>query len=143
MRTVRIICAAMLILLGVERVQAMPVYEFFAMTAQDQREYRVFLVQTAEQVLREQGRTAFADKIHRLFNEVASGDQVSTGEREFVLGLANARVRDVGRLGNAQGTLVESVLTATLKNNGIELAPEFYRRFAQSIESFTPKSAPK
>jgi hypothetical protein len=53
--------------------------------------------------------------MHRLFTEIPSGDQMSVGEREFVIGLANARARDVGRLmGHAQGTLVESILTATL-----------------------------
>jgi hypothetical protein len=36
MRTVKIVCAAMLVFLGAGRVHAMPVYEFFAMTVQDQ-----------------------------------------------------------------------------------------------------------
>ena len=125
--------------------QAMPFPQFDHMAAQDRQDYLDCLVQTAQQVLIDQGQKDAAAKVHQLFNEIRPGDQLPVGEAEFELNLDNARVRDAEKHvqnPNAPRVQVESALTGTLKRNGIELTPDFYREFVQLASTFKPKTQP-
>jgi hypothetical protein len=59
--------AAMLFTTG---AQAMDIIQFDQMTAQDRQAFLNFLPQAAEKVLEQEGRSADAQKVHHLFNDI-------------------------------------------------------------------------
>jgi hypothetical protein len=67
---------------------------------------------------------------------------MSFGEMAFEENLAKARVFDAKRFAqddNLPRIQVETALTVTLKKNGIELSPDFYKDFGQLVKTFKPK----
>jgi hypothetical protein len=117
--------------------QAMQIRQFDKMAGPDQDAYVVELVQGAERVLNEAGKTADAQAIHKLFT-TNDTNGVSVGMNEFMLTLALARKADADRVikdPNATRLEVEHAMIVTLKKNSIELP----QSFMHVADNFRPK----
>ena len=104
------------------------------MSNQDRQDYLDFMVSSAHKVLEEEGRTADADKMYHLFNDIAPGDDLPLGEAEMELNLAHERVHAAQKAlddPNAPPVQVETALLGTLMNNGIQITPDFFRSFVR------------
>ena len=120
--------------------QAMPIWQFDKMADQDQADYIQVLVDGAQKVLKDEGRSDLANKMDALFTEVPAGDKISLGMEEFEDNLALARVYDAKRVindPNARRLEVEDVMFLTLKKNGIILP----KNFMHVGDNFHPKSS--
>jgi len=122
--------------------QAMEIRQFDKMAERDQAEYVGLLVQSAEQVLIDEGRNDLQQKVHKLFSTTLPGDNMTVGQTEFERNLALLRVADVE---NAQKNPkdprieVEDAMVATLHKNHIELPDSFF-----TVNSgFKPKLPPQ
>jgi hypothetical protein len=99
---------------------AMTIVEFDKMDVNDRDEYKPDLIVGAERVLREAGHPDQTQRVHKLFTEIARGDDISTGIAEFEIILAKLRVRDLERLqkdANARRLEVEDAMAVTLRNH--------------------------
>ena len=63
--------------------QAMEIIQFDQMTAQDRQDFLNSLSKAAETVLEQEGRSADAQKVHQLFNDILPGDALPIGEAEL------------------------------------------------------------
>ncbi len=121
--------------------QAMEIRQFDKMADQDQGEYVGLLVEGAEQVLIDDGRTDLQQEAHKLFSTTLPGDKMTVGLGEFERNLALLRVADAE---NAQKNPkdprieVEDAMSVTLKKNGIQLPDSFYT----IASGFKPKFPP-
>jgi hypothetical protein len=110
--------------------KAMEIRQYDKMVDRDQADYIQVLVDGAQKVLNNEGRSDFARKMDQLFTEIPAGDKISLGMQEFENNLALARVTDAKNVikdPNAQRLEVEDVMAATLeKKNGIELPDSFF-----------------
>ena len=125
--------------------QAMDIIQFDQMTAQDRQAFLNFLPKAAETVLEQEGRSADAQKVHHLFNDIVPGDALPIGEAELEGNLANARVHDAEKHiqnPDAARMQVEVALVGTLSKNGVEITPDFARAFMQLTGTFQPQSPP-
>jgi hypothetical protein len=125
--------------------QAMSFPQFDSMSNQDRQDYLDFMTDCAHQVLVDEGRTADADKMYHLFNDVAPGSVLSLGEGEFELNLANERVHAAQKMidqPNAPPVQVGTAMLGTLMNNGIKITPDFVKSFQQLTSTFKPKHPP-
>jgi hypothetical protein len=122
--------------------QAMEIRQFDKMADQDQAEYVGLLVQGAEKVLIDEGRTDLQQQVHQLFSTMPSGDSMPLGMTEFERNLALARVADAKRVirdPNARRLEVEDAMIVTMRKNGIELPPSFLT----VASNFKPKLPPQ
>ena len=95
---------------------AIQIQLFDRMAAQDRQDYMTLLVNGAQNVLTDAGRTDDAAKVHQLFSEIRQGDSLSQGDAEFEGNLDHARVFDVRRHlsdPNARRLEVEDALVVT------------------------------
>jgi len=125
-------------------VKAMEFQTFDNMTGQDRQAFQDFLPNAAETILKQEGRSADAHRVHQLFNEIPDGVDLPLGEAEHELNLDNARVADAKRAiqnPNLPRVQVEAALVVTLIKNGFELSPDFVKGFAQMASTF-PKFPP-
>ena len=109
--------------------QAMEIQKFDKMSAQDQSDYIVVLIEGAQKVLIDAGRRDLADKVHNLFTTTLPGDKSPFGSVEFERNLNRARLADIQNLQkdpHAQRLEVEDAMFVTLKKNGIELPESFF-----------------
>jgi hypothetical protein len=135
--------AAMLFTSG---AQAMDIIQFDQMTNQDRQAFLDSLSRDAETVLEQQGRSADAQKVHQLFNDIRPGDNLPVGDAELELNLANARVRDDEKHiqnPDAPRVQVETALISTLRKNGIEISTDFIKDLFQLTGTFQPKLPPQ
>jgi hypothetical protein len=126
--------------------QAMDIIQFDQMTNQDRQAFLDSLSRDAETVLQQEGRSADAQKVHQLFNDIRPGDNLPVGEAELELNLDNARVRDAEKHiqnPDAPRVQVETALISTLKKNGIEISTDFIQRLFQQTGTFQPQSPPQ
>src|SRR3984893_3177419 len=126
--------------------QAMEIRQFDKMAIPDQGEYVGLLVQGAEQVLKDEGRTDLAAQVDHLFTTTDPGDAHTIGSVEFELNLALARVADAERAAqdpNAHRLEVEDAMLVTLKKNNIPLSQDFIRDFRAINSNFQPKLPPQ
>jgi len=126
--------------------QAMDIIQFDQMTAQDRQAFLDSLSKDAETVLKQEGRSADAQKVHQLFNDIRPGDNLPVGEAELELNLANARVRDAEKHiqnPDAPRVQVESALALTLKAHDIKITPDFVKSLMQLTGTFQPQSPPQ
>jgi hypothetical protein len=110
--------------------QAMDIIRFDQMTAQDRQAFLDSLSKDAETVLNQEGRSADAQKVHHLFNDISSGSTLPLGEAELELNLGNERVRDAEKHAqnhDAPRVQVEVALAETLSKNGIQITPDFVK----------------
>ena len=122
--------------------QAMSFPQFDSMSNQDRADYRTFMISSAHKVLVEEGRTADADKMYHLFNDIHPGSVLSLGEGELELNLAHARVRAAQKMidnPNAPPVQVEVALVETLGANHIQITPDFVRSFLAEVTKFKPQ----
>ena len=93
--TVLLTLAAMLFT-GV--AQAMEIWKFDKMSDEDQKEYVIRLVESAQKVLRDEGKADEAEKVAKLFTTKSADSDVSIGMSKFITNLALARVADLKRV---------------------------------------------
>lgn len=125
--------------------QAMDITQFDQMTNRDRQAFLNSLSRDAETVLNQEGRSADAQKVHQLFNEIHPGDVMSFGEIELEENLDNARVRDAQKHlqnHNAPRVQVEAALVGTLSKNRIQMTPDFIKALMQLTATFQPHSPP-
>ena len=140
-----VILSAVMLLSGAA-AQAMDVTQFDQMTAQDRQAFLNSLSRHAETVLKQEGRSADARKVHQLFNDIRPGDNLPVGEAELELNLDAARVRDAEKYAQnhaAPRVQVETPLISTLKKNGIDVSTDFIKGLFQLTDTFQPKSPPR
>ncbi len=133
-------------LLAASAAQAMDIIQFDQMTSQDRQAFLDFQSVAAETVLNQEGRSADAQKVHHLFNDIRPGDNLPFGEAVLELNLASARVRDAEKHIKNHDTprvQVEVALAETLSKTGVEITPDFVRAFLQQTGTFQPKYPPK
>jgi hypothetical protein len=126
--------------------QSMDIIQFDLMTAQDRQGFIDFLPQAAETVLKQEGRSDDAAKVHQLFNAFSSGSNLPLGVGELEMNLANQRVRNVQqhiKNPDASQLQVESALALTLSKNGIQVTPDFVKALMQLTGTFHPQSPPR
>ena len=126
--------------------RAMDITQFDQMTSPDRQAFLNIVSQTAETVLNQEGRSADAARVHKLFNDIRPGDNLPVGEAEFELNLASARVRDAEKHvqnHDAPRVQVETALISTLRKNGIAISPDFIKDLFQLTGTFQPKSPPQ
>ena len=117
--------------------QAMQIQQFDKMADADQDEYIVELVQGAQRVLNEAGRTADAQAVHKLYTTNAENG-ASIGMNDFMLALALARKSDADRAvkdPSATRLEVEHAMLLALKREGI-VPPQSFMHVA---DEFRPK----
>ncbi len=128
-------------LLAVSAAQAMKIIQFDKMVAQDRRAFLNSLSKATETVLEQEGRSADAQKVHQLFNDIRPGDNLPVGEAELELNLANERVRDAEKHiqnPDAPRVQVEVALAETLSKNGVQITPDFVKALMQLTGTFQP-----
>jgi hypothetical protein len=116
------------------------------MAAQDRQDFLDSLSRDAETVLEQEGRSADAQKVHHLFNDISPGSDLPLGEAELEMNLDSARVRDAEKHiqnHNAPRVQVETALISTLRKNGIEISPDSVKGLFQLTGTFKPKVPPK
>jgi len=121
-------------------VQAMQIQQFDKMTNDDQAEYVGELIQGAEKVLTDEGKSDLSAQVSHLFTTSVSGADISIGMAEFMRNLARARVtdaKDAEKNPNVQRIEVEDAMAVTLQKNGIELPDSFFT----VMKDFKPKHA--
>jgi hypothetical protein len=126
--------------------RAMTFPQFDSMSNQNRQDYLDFMTDCAHTVLVQEGRTADADKMHHLFNDIAPGSVLSLGEGEFELNLANERVHAAQKMidqPKAPPVQVETAMVVTLMKNGIKMTPDFIRSFLKLTSTFKPKHPPQ
>jgi len=126
--------------------QAMDIIQFDQMAAQDRQDFLDSLSRDAETVLEQEGRSADAQKVHHLFNDISPGSDLPLGEAELEMNLDNARVRDAEKHiknHDARRVQVETALALTLSKNGVQITPDFVKAFMQLTGTFKPKVPPK
>jgi hypothetical protein len=140
-RYVSTVLLALAALLLSSAAQAMEIQKFDKMEYQDQADYITLLVEGAQRVLIDEGKSDLAAKVHKLFTEVLPGDKVSIGLGEFERNLDRARVADAENIvkdPRAQRLEVEDAMYVTLQKNRIELPNSFF-----SVgKDFKPKHPP-
>ena len=120
----------------------MEIQQFDKIADQDQAEYVGLLVQGAENVLTDEGRTDLSAQVDKLFLTKLSGDKMSLGMVEFERNLALARVADAERAAQdakAHRLEVEDAMLVTLRKNNIPLSQDFIKHFRAVNSSFQPK----
>ena len=123
-------------------LRALDIWKFDKMADEDQGAYVGSLVEGAENVLKNDGRTADVQKVHELFSTTLPGDKLTVGMTQFEINLARARLVDakaVAQNHDAQRLEVEHVIIMTLKNNGIVLP----KSFMTVGKGFKPKHPPQ
>ena len=123
-------------------VQAMEIWQFDKMAVSDQSEYVGLLVQGAEKVLTDEGRSDLAAQVEDLFTTTDPGDRHTIGAVEFEMNLALAREADAKNVlknPNSPRIEVEDAMAVTLKKNHIDLPDSFFT----VASNFKPKFPPK
>jgi len=123
-------------------VQAMEIQQFDKMAGEDHSDYVVVLIEGAQKVLIDDGKSDLALTIHQLFTQVPPGDDMPLGMTEFERNLARARLADAERLvkdPKAGRLEVEHAMIVTLKKNDIILP----QSFMHVADKFKPKFPPK
>ena len=142
MNCMRIFLAAAFILLFLAATApAMEIQKYDSMSGEDRKDYFGLLLQGAGQVLQDQGRTADAQKVEKLFSTTMPGDRDILGVLEFERNLALLRQEDAHHAlahPNDPRPEVEDAMAATLHMNGIELPDTFYK--LASLRNFRPRS---
>jgi hypothetical protein len=129
-------------ILSANVAQAMEIYKFDKMSDADQKEYVGELVEGAQRVLREDGRSDLAEKVAKLFTTKAPDSDISIGMSAFITNLALTRVSDLKRLEkdpHATRLEVEHAMILTLKHRDIVLP----KSFMNVMKDFMPKHALK
>lgn len=122
--------------------QAMEIRQFDKMAVPDQSEYVGLLVQGAQKVLTDAGRSDLAAQVEHLFTTTLPGDKFTLGIVEFESNLALAREADAKRVLsdlNAHRLEVEDAMLVTLKKNNIPLSEDFIGGFRAANSGFRPK----
>jgi hypothetical protein len=122
--------------------QAMEIRQYDKMAGPDQDAYVATLVIGAQKVLIDEGKSADAAKINKLFTQTLPGDKTTVGLGEFDSNLDRARVADaenVVKNPNTQRIEVEDAFAVTMQANGIDLPDSF---FTANV-NFRPKHPPK
>ncbi|MGI0134748.1 MAG: hypothetical protein ACREBW_07320 [Candidatus Micrarchaeaceae archaeon] len=127
-------------------VQAMEIQQYDKMALQDQNDYTIALIDGAQKVMIDEGRSDLAEQVHTLFTETPAGDAAPLGVTEFESNLDLARVADAKRVvqdPNAHRLEVEDAMLVTLKKNNIPLSQDFIRDFRVFNNGFHPKLPPQ
>jgi hypothetical protein len=123
-------------------VQAMEIRQFDKMDDRDQGAYVGLLVQGAEKVLTDEGRTDLAAQINKLFLTRLGNDKMTLGMIEFERNLALTRLddaKDHETKPNDPWLDVEDVMFLTLQKNHIDLPDSFFT----VNRGFRPKYPPQ
>jgi hypothetical protein len=126
--------------------QAMDIIQFDQMTNHGRQDFLDSLSRAAETVLEQEGRSADAQKVFHLFNDIRPGDNLPVGEAELNLNLDNERIRDTEKhIKNpaAPRVQVEVALAETLGKNGVQITPDFVKALMQLTGTFHPQSPPR
>ncbi|HEY4074882.1 MAG TPA: hypothetical protein VGM52_17430 [Herbaspirillum sp.] len=109
--------------------QAMEIQQFDNMDDRDQAAYVGLLVQGAETVLTNEGRTDLATQVDKLFLTKPAGDKMALGMTEFERNLVILRENDarnaISRPSDPR-LEVEDVMFLTLQKNHIGLPDSFF-----------------
>ena len=122
--------------------QALEIWKFDKMADYDQASYVGLLVQGAEKVLTDEGRSDLAALVNKLFLTIPAGDKMSLGMTEFERNLALLRLDDarVHEKNPKEPWLeVEDVMFSTLQKNHIDLPDNFFT----VNNNFKPKFPPQ
>ena len=122
--------------------QAMEIRQFDKMAVPDQSAYVGLLVQGAEKVLTDEGRSDLAANIEHLFTTTLPGDAHTIGSVELESNIARAREADAKNVlknPNSPRIEVEDAMAVTLQKNHIDLPDSFYT----VLSNFRPKLPPK
>lgn len=125
--------------------QAMDIVQYDTMANQDRQDFLDSLSRDAEAVLKQEGRSDDASKVHLLFNDIRPGDNLPVGEAELEMNLASARVRDAEKQLQSHANprvQVEVALIGTIRNNGIPISPDFIKGLFAQTAAFRPKYPP-
>jgi hypothetical protein len=123
--------------------QAMQIQQFDKMAQDDRAEYVSELIQGAEKVLTDEGRSDQAEQVATLFRTDAPDGNISIGMSDFLITLAKARLADAQRTlqePNAKRVQVEDAMAVMLKNlHGVILPKSFFT----AASGFHPKLPPQ
>ena len=136
-RSVSVAIATGALLGHMPAARAMEVAQFDRMAVADQGKYIALLIQGAQQVLVDKGRSDLAAQVRRLFTARHPGDTLSVGMLTFETNLAHERAVDAethARDPAAERLEVEQALIVTLKWNGIVL-PESFRHVGDRFKA--------
>jgi hypothetical protein len=144
MSGLRILAATFLsgTLLATGAAQAMEIRQFDKLAIQDRSEYVAELIEGAQKVLIDEGKSDLAARINKLFTEKPpAGDATPLGFAEFASNLDLARVADAERAAqdpNAHRLEVEDAILVTFKKNNFPLSQDFIREFRAVGSNFKP-----
>jgi hypothetical protein len=133
-------------LLVASAAQAMEIRQYDKMASQDRNEYVAELIEGAQKVLIDEGKSDLAAQVNNLFTETPAGDDVPLGITEFRSNLDRARVADAERAAqdpNAHRLEVEDAMLVTFKKNNIPMSQDFIRGFRAVTGNFRPKFPPQ
>jgi hypothetical protein len=122
--------------------QAMQIQQFDKMAGQDQSDYINVLIDGAEKVLADEGRSDLAKQVEHLFTTKEAGDSDTLGMISFEARLASLRAIDARNAENNPGAPrleAEHAMFQALKDNGIILP----KSFMTVASGFKPKLPPQ
>ena len=131
MRSLRVLATSCLALalFSASPTRAMEIRLYDKMAGSDQNAFIATLIIGAQKVLIDEGKSADAAKINKLFTETLPGDKTTVGLGEFDSNLDRARVADaenVVKNPNTQRIEVEDAFGVTMQANGIALPDSFF-----------------
>ena len=131
----------------VTSAQAMEIRQSDKMAVPDQSEYVGLLVQGAEKVLTDEGRSDLAAQVEHLFTTTEPGDKFMVSAWLNLRAIrAGAREADAKRAlsdPNAHRLEVEDAMLVTLKKNNIPQSEDFIKGFRAINSNFHPKLPPQ
>jgi hypothetical protein len=108
--------------------QALDIKDYFKMADQDQARFNQTLLDGAEKLLRDQGRSDVALRLDKLFTEIKAGDQISDGTNEYMANLEDMLKAEVKREAanpNRPSLQAERAFRDVAQDHGITLPPQF------------------
>lgn len=120
-----------IVLLLTTTAHTMPIYQFDKMKPNDRARYVAELIQSAEKILKDEGKPDVAAKVRYLFTPNAQDGPFSIGMGRFMQDLMMERLFDEERVAqdpNARRLEVEDAMFLTLTGNGVELAAHLLQR---------------
>ena len=106
----------------------MDIKEYYKMASEDQASFGQLLLNGAEKLLRDEGRSDLASKLDDLFTELRPGNKISDGANEFLANLEDmlrAEVKREATNPNRPSLQAERAFRDVAQDHGINLPAQF------------------
>lgn len=127
-RTTLLSVTAISLIVSATAARAMDIKEYFKMADQDQVQFSVMLLDSAEKALRDQGRPDLVVQLDNLFTDVKHGNKITDGTNEYLANLDDmlrAELKREAANPNRPSLQAERAFRDVAREHGITLPPTF------------------